>query len=242
MSIVYFRILTAMFIAMVFMPGCVEVKTTVKANGKVIKELVIHATHYYETSLKKRLQSVLRDWSIYEKRRGESIEIYAWRKFRANRVREPMPGLRVEYERTMRRLPPIGEYHYKEKFNFADFNKVVKLLEPEKGAMDTITVTVRIIMPGRIIPERTNTKEIKGNVAIWKFEQFGRTVSEQTFEVVARGWRIGLLIFYIVIIIALAIGIYIFYPQLVEFSRDWFDRVRWRAQSIRRRAQRRSMK
>lgn len=229
-----------MLIAMVLVPGCVEVKTTVKANGKVIKEVVIHAAGYYGASLKKRLQDILPDWSVYEKRRGDSIEVHAWRKFHADRVRTPMPGVRVEYTRIMRRLPPIGEYHYKEKFDFADFAKAVNLIEPEKGAIDRITVTVRITMPGRIITERTNTKEVEGNVAKWTFDQFGRTVSEQTLEVVARGWRIGLLTFYILVIIALAIGIYIFYPQLVELSGDWFDRARWSAQSMKRRMQRRS--
>lgn len=220
--------------------GCVEVKTHAKANGYVVKEIVIRTNRYYEDSLRERAKSALEGWSIWRSRRGNVVEIHIRRKFKPEQLSTPFPGVKVEYQRKLRWFPPVGHYRYSETFDFAKFAKEVKLLEPELGALSKVTVTVLITMPSKVLPEESNSKDVHGSIARWVIDGSDWVSGQQKFEfkVTAKGIRKLLLLLYVLAVLIVLTGGYIFLPRLIDSARDAVDMLRVRRLTMRLRKQR----
>lgn len=220
--------------------GCVEVKTYAKANGYVVKEIVIRTNRYYENSLRERAKSALEGWSIWRSRRGDTVEIHIRRKFKPEQLSMPLPGMKVEYWRKLKWFPPIGHYRYSETFDLAKFAKEVKLLEPEMGALSKVTITVLITMPSKVLPEESNSKDVHGNIARWVVDGSAWASGQQKFEfeVAAKGARKLLLSFYVLVVLIVLIGGYIFSPRLIESAKDAVDMLRMRRLTMQIRKQR----
>ncbi|MCS7253933.1 MAG: hypothetical protein RMK18_02495 [Armatimonadota bacterium] len=237
------RELSLLIFLLILQVGCVEVRTYAKANGYVVKELVIRTNRYYEGSLRERVKNTLDGWSIWRSRRGDVVEIHIRRKFNPKQLGTPLPGMKVEYERELKWFPPIGHYRYSETFDFSRFAKAVNLLEPELGALSKVTLTVVITMPSNVLPEKSNSKDVRGNVAKWVIDNLGEPSGQQRFEfeVTARGVRKILLSLYILVALILLIGGYIFYPRIAERLKDTAETIRMRMLTMRLRRQRRKL-
>jgi hypothetical protein len=212
---------------MLFQVGCVEVRTWVKANGYVVKEIVIRTNRYYEESLEKRAKNSLEDWNVWHVRRGDTVEIHIKRKFDPRRTSSPLPGMRVSYERELKWFPPTGRFRYTETFDFSKFAKALSLAEPELGALDKVNVNILITMPSKVMPQLSNSNDVQGNTARWTIERFGESVGKQAleFDVAASGIRKTVVLLYVLIVLCILIGGYIFYPKVSELMSTITDRL-----------------
>jgi len=217
----------SLFMALLLQVGCVEVRTWVKANGYVVKEIIIHTNRYYEESLKKRAKNSLDGWSVWHVRRGDTIEIHLKRKFDPKRISSPFPGMRVSYERELKWFPPTGRFRYSETFDFSKFAKALNLADPELGALDKVNVSITITMPSKVMPKLSNSNDVHGNNARWTIERFGESVGKQVleFDVVASGIRRTVVLLYVLILLCILIGGYIFYPKVSELMGSISDRL-----------------
>lgn len=235
-------LLIPILLSFMFLASCVEVRTYVKANGYVVKEIIIRTNRYYEDSLRDRAKGALEGWSVWRTRKGDVVEIHMRRKFAPEQLGSPLPGMKVKYERKLSWFPPTGHYRYSETFDFTKFAKAISLLEPELGALSKVTMTVLIVMPSKVLLQGSNSKDIQGNVARWVIDDFGEQLGRQPieFEVAASGMRKLLLTFYMLIVLIVLIGSYIFYPRAAFWMKEIADRLRTGVFFMRVRRQRRT--
>jgi hypothetical protein len=190
--------------------GCVEVEMQVSSLGKITQTFTATVSQRAADVLKAAAQNYLgRNWRISVERKGEMNIVQAWRTYSSRPETKPMPGVTVEFRR--RNGWFRATYELRVRYEPAELFQT----RDEEVVAANRKVTVRIYMPGRILPERSNVASVEGNTAELNLDPLSRT----EVRVVAVGfiwWRIGLLL---LILAALVWLIAPYIPRIVERMR-----------------------
>lgn len=187
--------------------GCVEVEVKVSSLGKVTQTFTATVSRRASDVLKAAAQNYLgRNWQVVIERKGEMNIVRIWRSFSPRSETKPMPGVSFEFRR--RNGWFRASYELKVRYNPAELLQT----KDEQAIAANRKVTVKVFMPGRIIPEQSTITSVDGNIAEFDFDPLNRA----ELSIVAVGfiwWRIGLLL---LVLAALIWFIAPYIPRIVD--------------------------
>jgi len=185
--------------------GCVEVEMQVSSLGKITQTFTATVSQRAADVLKAAAQNYLgRNWRISIERKGEMNILRVWRTYSPET--KPMPGVTVEFKR--RNGWFRATYELRVRYNPTDLFQT----KDEEVVAANRKVTVRIYMPGRILPEQSNVASVDGNMAELNLDPLNRT-EVRIISVGFIWWRIGLLL---LVLAALVWLIAPYIPRIVE--------------------------
>lgn len=191
--------------------GCVEVELKVGSTGKVTQTFTATVSQRAADVLKAGVQNYLgRDWRVTVERKGERINIVrAWKSYSLKRETRPMPGVVAEFRR--RNGWFRATYELKIRYDPSELLQT----KDEEAVASNRKITVRIYMPGRILPEQSTVSSVDGNKAELTIDPLSRT----EIHITAIGviwWRVGLLLIAIAFLVWLVAP---YMPRIVEMFR-----------------------
>lgn len=211
-----YKVWLVIFCLPLLLTGCVEVEMQVSSLGKVTQTFTATVSQRAADVLKAAAQNYLgRDWRISLEHRGEMNIIRVWRSYSPRPETKPMPGVIVEF----RRRNGWFRANYELKIQY-DPAKLFQTKDEEAIAANR-KVTVRIYMPGRILPQESNIASVEGNTAELTLDP----LSKSELRVVATGflwWRIGLLLLVLAALVWFTVP---YVPRIVERLRGPTVRV-----------------
>ncbi|MFA0752820.1 MAG: hypothetical protein IMHGJWDQ_000582 [Candidatus Fervidibacter sp.] len=195
------------FFLPMLLTGCVDVELQVGSRGKVTQTFTVTVSQRAADVLKAAIENYLgRHWRIMVERKGEMNIVRAWRSYSARPEGKPMPGVVVQFRRTNHWFR--ATYELLIRYNPADLLQT----KDEQTLAANRKVTMRIAMPGRILPEQSTVGRVDGSEAEVTIDPLNRL----EIRVVAMGvlwWRIGLLLLILAILVWLLAP---YLPRLAE--------------------------
>ncbi|MCX7642751.1 MAG: hypothetical protein N2116_02935 [Armatimonadetes bacterium] len=193
---------------LLLLSGCVEVEIQVGSRGKITQTFTATVSQRAADVLKAAVQNYLgRDWRVTVERKSEKMNIVrAWKSYKLSPGAKPMPGVVAEFRR--RNGWFRATYELRVRYEPSE----LLLTKEEQGIAFNRKVTVRIFMPGRILPEQSTVASVDGNRAELTLDPLSRT----EVHIVAVGviwWRVGILLLVAAFLIWL-IAPYL--PRIVE--------------------------
>lgn len=176
--------------------GCVEVEIKVSSLGKITQTFTATVSQRAADVLKAAAQNYLgRDWRVIVERKGEKMNIFrAWKSYSQALGTKPMPGVVAEFRR--RNGWFRATYELRVRYEPSELLQT----KDERAIASNSKVTVRFIMPGRILPEQSTVTSVDGNRVELTLDPLSRT----EVQIVAIGiiwWRVGLLLLVIAVLI-----------------------------------------
>lgn len=188
--------------------GCVEVEVKVGSGGKVTQTFVATVSQRAADVLKSAAQNYLgRDWRIAVERKSEKMNLVrAWKSYNPTTESKPMPGVTAEFRRRNNWFR--ATYELRIRYEPSELLQT----KDEQAVASNRKVTVRIFMPGRILPERSTVSSADGNRAEITLDPLSRA----EIQIVAVGiiwWRVGVLLLVVALLIWLVAP---YLPRIAE--------------------------
>ncbi len=145
------RVWSGFFLLLLLLTGCLEVEMQVGSRGKVTQTFTATVSQRAADVLKAAAENYLgRNWRVLIERKGEMNTVRIWRSYDARQAAKPMPGLTVQFRRRNHWFR--ATYELEVRYNPSELLQT----KDEQALATDRKVNIRIIMPGRILPEQSS--------------------------------------------------------------------------------------